>query len=75
MGYRDGKGFPDRSRETCQNLISGAADQIRRDMGDNSYGAFESALYLYCARPASLPRPELRVDGEPWNSRLSATPA
>ena len=65
MGYRDGKGFPDRSRETCQNLISGAADQIRRDMGDNSYGAFESALYLYCARPASLPRPELRVDGEP----------
>ena len=64
MGYREAGGFPDMRSDNLHSLISGAAEQIRRDMGNNSYGAFESALYVYCARPAALPRPELRVDGE-----------
>ena len=71
MGYTDQKGYPDRRSENANSMINGAAEQLRKDQGNNSYGAFESALFIYCARPADLPRPELKVDGKPVESMTS----
>ena len=64
MGYKDQTGYPDRRSERGSSLINGATEQLRRDQGNYSYGAYETALFLYCARPVSLPRPELKVDGQ-----------
>lgn len=64
MGYSDKTGYPDRQSEISYSLISGATGQLRKDQGNNNYDVYEGALFVYCARPVGLPRPELKVDGE-----------
>ena len=54
-----------REREMASSMIGGAADVLRRDQGNWSYGAYESTVFLYSAKPENAPEPELKVDGVP----------
>ena len=62
-----------RDREMASTMISGAADLLRKGQGNWSYGAYESALFLYCARPAETAETELKVDGIPVKQKTSMT--
>lgn len=67
---------PDREiqdRELAQNMISGAADMLRRGQGNWSYGAYESALFLYCAKPENPDASILKVDGVPVATQTGIT--
>jgi hypothetical protein len=57
----------------ASTMISGAADLLRKGQGNWSYGAYESALFLYCARPAETAETELKVDGIPVKQKTSMT--
>ena len=46
-------------------MVNSAAEQLRQSKGNFSYGAYESTLFLYCARPENLAEPVLTVDGTP----------
>lgn len=54
-----------REREMASSMISGAAEVLRRDQGNWSYGAYESAMFLYSAKPENAAEPVLKVDGVP----------
>ena len=46
-------------------LINNASDMFRRAQGNWSYGAYESALFLYSAKPENVGDAELNMDGKP----------
>ena len=52
-----------REREVASGLISGAAEALREERGKATYGAFESAVFLYSAKPKDTEASELKVDG------------
>ena len=52
-------------KEIASSMINNAADVLRRNRGNWSYGSYESALFLYCARPANEAGRTLKVDGVP----------
>ena len=53
------------SRDLISSMINGASDVLKRMNNNWSYGAYESALFLYCAEPEGTGPAELYVDGEP----------
>ena len=63
----DPKETPDEiaERDLVSSLINNAADVLRRTQGNWSYGAYESALFLYSAEPEGEVQAELNVDGKP----------
>ena len=63
MGYTDERGYPDSLHNVYGSMINGAVDELRRAYGNFSYGAYDTAVFMYCAAPTDLPRPELSVDG------------
>ena len=60
-------------REMANSMINGAADVLRQGQGNWSYGAYESALFLYCARPENVTESVLKVDGVPVEQKTSMT--
>ena len=60
-------------REMLCSMINGAADVLRQGQGNWSYGAYESALFLYCAKPEGAPGTELKVDGVPVEQKTGMT--
>lgn len=52
-----------REREMASSMINSAADLLRQSQGNWSYGAYESALFLYCAKPEETGETELKADG------------
>ena len=67
VGYDDNYASAEqlREREMASSMIGGAADVLRRDQGNWSYSAYESAMFLYSAKPENVAEPELKVDGVP----------
>jgi hypothetical protein len=55
------------------SMINGASDVLRQGQGNWSYGAYESAVFLYAARPENLTESELKVDGVPVVQKTSMT--
>ena len=62
-----------RDRELTSSMINGAADVLRQGQGNFSYGAYESALFLYCAKPEGVTDTELTVDGTTVAQKTSMT--
>ena len=62
-----------REREMLSNMINGASDLLRRDQGNWSYGAYESAVFLYSAKPVDAPESVLKVDGVPVTQKTNMT--
>lgn len=62
-----------RDRELACSMINGAADMLRQGNGNYSYGAYESALFLYAAKPDNAPETNLKADGVPVRQRTSMT--
>ena len=62
-----------RDRELISSMVNGAADALRRDSGNWSYGANESALFLFTARPENLAGTDLKVDDVPVAQKTSLT--
>lgn len=52
-----------RDREIASSMINGAADVLRQGQGNWSYGAYESALFMYSAAPENAVGTVLKVDG------------
>lgn len=52
-------------RDLTSSLINGAADVLKNAKGNWSYGAYESAMFLYSAEPEAAVQTELNVDGKP----------
>lgn len=52
-------------RDLTSSLINGAADVLKNTKGNWSYGAYESAMFLYSAEPEAAVQTELNVDGKP----------
>ena len=57
----------------ANSMINGAADVLRQGQGNWSYGAYESALFLYCAKPEGMTETELKVDGTPVTQKTGMT--
>ena len=76
MGYDEevsGSGRPDvQERAMAASLINSASDMLRRGQGNWSYGAYDSAMFLYCAKPENLTPAELSVDGAPVERKGTA---
>ena len=53
------------SSDLISSMINGASDVLKRMHSNWSYGAYESALFMYCAEPESTGQTELYVDGKP----------
>ena len=62
-----------REREVASGLISGAAEALREERGKATYGAFESAVFLYSAKPVDAPESVLKVDGVPVTQKTNMT--
>lgn len=62
-----------RDRELISSMVNGAADALRRDSGNWSYGAYESALFLFTARPDGLAGTDLKTDGVPVTQKSNLT--
>ena len=58
-------------REMANAMINGAADALRRGQGNWSYGAYESALFVYCAKPENAAASVVKVDGIPVAKQTS----
>ena len=75
-GYNDEvsvSGRPEaQEKAMAASLINGASDLLRRGQGNWSYGAYESAMFLYSAKPEDMPPAELSVDGEPVERKGTA---
>ena len=75
VGYDDSytKASPEeqRERELLSSMINGASDLLRHDQGNWSYGAYESAVFLYCAKPVDAPDSVLTVDGVPVTQKTN----
>ena len=69
--YADATAEQAREREMASSMITGAADVLRRNQGNWTYGAYESALFLYSAKPQNIKAAELKVDGVPVEQRTS----
>ena len=54
-------------------MINGAADMLRQGQGNYSYGAYESALFLYAAKPENVPEAILKVDIVPVEQKTTMT--
>ena len=52
-------------RELATSMINGAAEMLKRSRNNWSYGAYESALFLFCAQPEVTAEMKLSVDGKP----------
>ena len=68
VGYNNPAALPAqeaRDRELASSMINGAADILRQGQGNWSYGAYESALFLYAAKPENASESVLKVDGIP----------
>ena len=61
----------DQEKAAASALINNAAERLRRDQGNLSYGAYESALFLYCAKPENREATEISVDGEPVEQKAN----
>ena len=76
-GYNDPKSklsaAERRDRELISSMVNGAADALRRDSGNWSYGSYESALFLFTARPENLTGTDLKADGVPVVQKTSLT--
>lgn len=46
------------------DMVSSAADVVRQAQGNSGYRNYESAVFLYCVKPAGVQAPELKVDGK-----------
>ena len=53
-----------REREVASSMINGAVEALRQGSGNWSYGSFESAVFLYSAKPEGMEPSELKVDGQ-----------
>ena len=62
-----------RDRELISSMVNGAADVLRQGSGSWSYGNYESALFLFAARPENVQGSELKVDGVPVTQKTSLT--
>jgi len=59
-------------KNAAATLINNAAELLRRGQGNWSYGAYESAQFLYSAKPENMESAELIVDGAPVEKRENA---
>lgn len=57
-------GAENRTTDTIAGMIVNAGEAINRAKGNNAYGAYENAVFLYCAEPENLPESEVSVDGK-----------
>lgn len=62
-----------RDRELISSMVNGAADVLRQGSGSWSYSGYESALFLFAARPENVQGSELKVDGVPVTQKTSLT--
>lgn len=62
-----------RDRELISSMVNGAAEVLRQGSGGISYGGYESALFLFAARPESVQGSELKVDGVPVTQKTGLT--
>ena len=62
-----------RDRELISSMVNGAADVLRQGSGSWSYSGYESALFLFTARPENVQGSELKVDGVPVTQKTSLT--
>ena len=62
-----------RDRELISSMVNGAADVLRQGSGAWSYGSYESALFLFTARPENVQESELKVDGVPVTQKTGLT--
>ena len=62
-----------RDRELISSMVNGAADVLRQGSGGMSYGGYESAMFLYAARPENVQGSELKVDGVAVTQKTSLT--
>ena len=63
----------DQEKAAAAALINNAADLLRRGQGNWSYGAYESALFLYSAKPEDTEPPELIMDGKPVEKKAGTS--
>ena len=61
-----------RDRELISSMVNGAADVLRQG-GKWSYSGYESAIFLFAAKPENVQGSELKVDGEPVMQQTSLT--
>ena len=62
-----------RDRELISSMVNGAADVLRQGSGNWSSGSYESAIFLFAARPENVQGSELKVDGVPVTQQASLT--
>ena len=62
-----------RERELAGGMINSAADVLRQGRGNYSYGAYETALFLYSAKPLQAEETALKVDGEEVTQKTGMT--
>ena len=62
-----------RDRELISSMVNGAADVLRQGSGSWSSGSYESAIFLFAARPENVQGSELKVDGVPVTQQASLT--
>ena len=65
-------GKPDElEKASISSLINNAADLLRRGHGNWSYGAYESAMFLYSAKPEGMEVTGLDIDEKPVEKTAS----
>ena len=76
LGYTDEMTWSSKPEDietgVAVNMINNAAEQLRREQGNTSYGVYESAMFVYSAKPESRETPELEVDGKPVEKKANA---
>ena len=50
-------------RGLLYEMVSNAIDAVRQAQGNGSYRSYESAVFMYCAKPAGIQAPGLKADG------------
>lgn len=50
-------------RSLLYEMVSNAIDAVRQAQGNGSYRSYESAVFMYCAKPAGIQAPGLKADG------------
>ena len=69
---RDSRTPEEQAKAARVAMITNAADTLRRGQGGTPYyGAYESALFFYCAKPENRDATEVFVDGKPVEGKAS----
>ena len=75
IGYDDDMPYSsrpeDQNKAATASLINNAAELLGRGQGNWSYGAYESALFLYSAKPENMEYAEITVDGQPVKQKAN----